>query len=248
MNEQAKAELKAFKALLDGKGQGDLGEASDLLPFFDANEHLCALIGMYNPNIVDYKNISIAREFSVFGDHRADLVIGDMKNKQFCFIRQVVRRPFDPAEDFRCLSKGRDRIGVIWNLKSGISNLVSGSSSLDSWLRSLEPGFWNSECEIMNLLDRLRAILSRALPAGADRAAFEKAVRPATDPKFGDYQANGCMALAKALGAEPRDLAAGDRAPRRPGPDRRPARGGRARVPQPALERRLGRLDACERC
>jgi len=84
--QQAKAELKAFKALLDGKGQGDLGEASDLLPFFDANEHLCALIGMYNPNIVDYKNISIAREFSVFGDHRADLVIGDMKNKQFCFI------------------------------------------------------------------------------------------------------------------------------------------------------------------
>ena len=39
-----------------------------------------------------------------------------------------------------------------------------------------------------------------ALPEGADRAAFAKAVRPATDPKFGDYQANGCMALAKALG------------------------------------------------
>jgi hypothetical protein len=45
---QAKAELKAFKALLDGKGQGDLGEMSDLLPFFDAHEQLCALMGMYN--------------------------------------------------------------------------------------------------------------------------------------------------------------------------------------------------------
>jgi len=84
--QQAKAELKAFKTLLDGKGKGDLGEASDLLPFFDANEHLCALMGTYNPNIVDYQNISIAREFSIFGDHKADLVIGDTKNKQFCFI------------------------------------------------------------------------------------------------------------------------------------------------------------------
>jgi hypothetical protein len=83
---QAKAELKAFRALLDSKRKGDLGEASDILPFFDANEHLCAMMGTYNPNIVDYKNISIAREFSVFGDHKADLVIGDTKNKQFCFI------------------------------------------------------------------------------------------------------------------------------------------------------------------
>jgi Domain of unknown function (DUF4263) len=84
--QKAKAELKSFKALLEGKGKGDLGEAIDILPFLDANEHLCALMGMYNPNIVDYKNISIAREFSIFGDHKADLVIGDIKNKQFCFI------------------------------------------------------------------------------------------------------------------------------------------------------------------
>ena len=48
---QAKAELKTLGALLDGKVKGDLGESSDILPFFDANEHLCALLGMYNPNI-----------------------------------------------------------------------------------------------------------------------------------------------------------------------------------------------------
>ena len=59
----------------------------------------------------------------------------------------------------------------------------------------------------MNLLERLRSNFGTAVPAGADRAAFENAVRPATDPKFGDYQANGCMALAKALGRSPRDLA-----------------------------------------
>ena len=59
----------------------------------------------------------------------------------------------------------------------------------------------------MNVLEKLRTIFGSALPEGADRAAFAQAVRPATDPKFGDYQANGCMALAKAIGRKPRDLA-----------------------------------------
>jgi arginyl-tRNA synthetase len=59
----------------------------------------------------------------------------------------------------------------------------------------------------MNLVERLRLSFGAALPAGADRDAFEKAVRPATDARFGDYQANGCMALAKSLGRSPRELA-----------------------------------------
>ncbi len=59
----------------------------------------------------------------------------------------------------------------------------------------------------MNVLERLRLILGSALPEGLDRAAFAKAVRPATDSKFGDYQANGCMALAGVMGRRPRDLA-----------------------------------------
>src|SRR5947208_3097914 len=59
----------------------------------------------------------------------------------------------------------------------------------------------------MNVLERLRAAFAAATPPGGDAAAFASAVRPGTDPKFGDYQANGCMALAKATGAKPRDLA-----------------------------------------
>ncbi len=59
----------------------------------------------------------------------------------------------------------------------------------------------------MNLLARLRERFGPALPEGADRSAFEQAVRHSTDPKFGDYQANGCMALAKSLGRKPRDVA-----------------------------------------
>ncbi|AGA29106.1 arginine--tRNA ligase [Singulisphaera acidiphila] len=59
----------------------------------------------------------------------------------------------------------------------------------------------------MNVLERLRHSFAAATPEGGDAAAFAAAVRPSTDSKFGDYQANGCMALAKSLQKNPRELA-----------------------------------------
>jgi arginyl-tRNA synthetase len=59
----------------------------------------------------------------------------------------------------------------------------------------------------MNVLERLRAAFASATPEGGDPVAFAAAVRPSTDPKFGDYQANGCMAVAKARGKNPREVA-----------------------------------------
>jgi arginyl-tRNA synthetase len=59
----------------------------------------------------------------------------------------------------------------------------------------------------MNVLQRLRDAFSAATPEGGDRAAFAAAVRPSTDARFGDYQANGCMALAKAQKKNPRAAA-----------------------------------------
>jgi arginyl-tRNA synthetase len=59
----------------------------------------------------------------------------------------------------------------------------------------------------MNVLQRLRDAFAAATPEGGDPSAFALAVRPSGDAKFGDYQANGCMALAKAAGKNPRDLA-----------------------------------------
>jgi arginyl-tRNA synthetase len=44
-----------------------------------------------------------------------------------------------------------------------------------------------------------------AFPQAADAPAI---VQPSQDPRFGDYQANGAMALAKKLKAKPRDVAA----------------------------------------
>lgn len=59
----------------------------------------------------------------------------------------------------------------------------------------------------MNVLERLRDAFAAATPEGGDPAVFRGAVRSTNDPKFGDYQANGCMAIGKALGVNPRELA-----------------------------------------
>ena len=48
---------------------------------------------------------------------------------------------------------------------------------------------------------------SPAMAAATGRSDCSAIVRPATDPKFGDYQANGVMALAKQLKTNPRKLA-----------------------------------------
>ena len=60
----------------------------------------------------------------------------------------------------------------------------------------------------MNVLERLRTQFAAAAPEGGDPSAFAAAVRASTDPKFGDYQANGCMAFAKASKKNPREVAA----------------------------------------
>ncbi|WP_165065425.1 arginine--tRNA ligase [Paludisphaera rhizosphaerae] len=59
----------------------------------------------------------------------------------------------------------------------------------------------------MNVLNQLRAAFGAVTPEGGDPQGFAAAVRPANDSKFGDYQANGCMGLAKAAKKNPRDLA-----------------------------------------
>lgn len=60
----------------------------------------------------------------------------------------------------------------------------------------------------MNVLEFFRHRFALAIADEAQRPAFADAVRPATDPKFGDYQANGSMAIAKAAKRNPREVAA----------------------------------------
>ncbi|HJT76556.1 MAG TPA: arginine--tRNA ligase [Gemmataceae bacterium] len=61
----------------------------------------------------------------------------------------------------------------------------------------------------MTLLQRVQQSFRAALTGlVADPEPYAAMVRPAQDPRFGDYQANCAMALGKALGRPPRDVAA----------------------------------------
>lgn len=59
----------------------------------------------------------------------------------------------------------------------------------------------------MNILEFFRERFANTIDDESQRQAFADAVRAATDPKFGDYQANGAMGLAKALKKNPREVA-----------------------------------------
>ena len=56
-------------------------------------------------------------------------------------------------------------------------------------------------------IDILEERISAAMAAATDRSDCAAIVRGSTDPKFGDYQANGVMALAKKIKTNPRKLA-----------------------------------------
>ncbi len=57
------------------------------------------------------------------------------------------------------------------------------------------------------VIDILEDRISAVMAAATGRSDCTAIVRPSTDPKFGDYQANGVMALAKKMKTDPRKLA-----------------------------------------
>jgi Domain of unknown function (DUF4263) len=166
--QQAKSELKAFKALLDGKGQGVLGEAGDFLPFFDEHKHLCALMGMYNPKIVEYQSINIAREFSIFGDHRADLVIGDNKNSQFCFIE------FEDAKSSSIFSRAAGKSTPEWSHRYN-----HGFSQLIDWILWIENNKGNTAFKTKFQANSIQ--FNMLLVIGRDRHLKDPALRERFD-------------------------------------------------------------------
>ena len=62
----------------------------------------------------------------------------------------------------------------------------------------------------LNVLTLLRERFREVSPEGTDPDSFTRAIKESggSAVKLGDYQANGCMAAAKAAGVNPRDLAA----------------------------------------
>jgi len=77
-----RAQLQAFRQLLDAKPE--LSEGHDILPFFEASDHLSALVGMLNPNV--HRIDRLGHEFDLFGDFRCDLVVGDFRTPAYTLV------------------------------------------------------------------------------------------------------------------------------------------------------------------
>jgi hypothetical protein len=81
---RAEEELIQFQQLLNIHSHTPLREREHILPFFKGHRHAAALIGSYNYNLISVDRIAF--EFDIFGDYKADLVVGDSQNHQYCFV------------------------------------------------------------------------------------------------------------------------------------------------------------------
>ena len=72
--------------MLNDPSRPNLEEKKDILRFFKCHPHLSAFIGRFSVNTVDYKNIRVCHEFNLFGDHVADLAVGNATANEYCFI------------------------------------------------------------------------------------------------------------------------------------------------------------------
>jgi Domain of unknown function (DUF4263) len=121
----AKQELKEFRDLLKDPAKPELKEREDILPFFAAHEQLISLMGLYNPLIVNLDRIAI--EFDIFGDHTADVAVGDSQSHQYCFIE------FEDATNNSVFKKKRSKATLEWS-----DRFDHGCSQIIDWLLWLE--------------------------------------------------------------------------------------------------------------
>ena len=118
-------ELAAFEVLLDQHESGTLREKEHVLPFFRENRNLAALIGYLRADclLVD----RIAYEFDVFGDHAADLVVGDSSRQAYGFVE------FEDAVPESIFRKEAKKSTLAW-----ASRYERGYSQIVDWFWKLD--------------------------------------------------------------------------------------------------------------
>ena len=121
----AERELGQFKRLLDAHAHGPLREREHILPFFRTHRQAAALIGTCNNHM--FRLDRIAFEFDIFGDHKADLVIGDSRNRQYCFVE------FEDATETSIFKKSA-KATPDWShrFEHGFSQIIDGILWLDN--------------------------------------------------------------------------------------------------------------------
>jgi hypothetical protein len=118
-------ELIEFGRLLNDPLRPELRERSDILPFFAAHEQLMLLMGTYNPQIAIVDRV--ATEFDIFGDHTADVAIGDSQSHQYCFVE------FEDAARDSIFKKRSKKATPDWS-----DRFEHGCSQIIDWLLWLE--------------------------------------------------------------------------------------------------------------
>jgi hypothetical protein len=122
--------LAAFKLLLDQHESGILKEQEHVLPFFREHRDLAALIGYLYSDFVHIDRI--AYEFDVFGDHAADLVVGDSQRQTYVFVE------FEGAEPRSIFCKQAKKDTLAWGsqFERGYSQIIDWFWKLDDLTRT----------------------------------------------------------------------------------------------------------------
>src|SRR5438105_2417336 len=93
-----------FDALL--KSKAVLSEAKDILPFFKTRHDLSILLGWYIPKLQEADKL--AHEYPIYGDFRADLVIGNSTNHNYLLVE------FEDGTPHSIFAKIKGRASTVW--------------------------------------------------------------------------------------------------------------------------------------
>ena len=121
---RCRQELAAFKVLLDRHVSGNLREKEHVLPFFRENRNLAALIGYLRSDCILVNRI--AYKFDIFGDHAADLVVGDSSRRVYGFVE------FEDAAPDSIFRKEAKKHSLAW-----ASRFERGYSQIIDWFWKL---------------------------------------------------------------------------------------------------------------
>lgn len=119
---RCREELDELGVLLDA--QEELEERNDVLSFFRKRRQLSAFIGSYPPYLSNFDRI--AYEYDLFGDFKADLVIGDSSSGWYCFVE------FEDASSSSVFKRKRSKVTSEWS-----SRLEHGFSQVVDWFWKL---------------------------------------------------------------------------------------------------------------
>ncbi len=119
-------EMKRFRELLR---RPTLSETRDLQPLFKECNNLTAYMGTFAPNIAVATELCC--EFDVFGDYRADILLGSRKYKEFCVIE------LENGED-DAIFKKQQRKYPEWSsrFEHGFSQIVDWFCNLDDFKKT----------------------------------------------------------------------------------------------------------------